>query len=390
MSTLAEHIIVAGEENRPPMLDKSMYDSWASHILLLIKGKKHGRMMFDSIHNGLLFYPIVEENGQIRTKKYSKLTEAEQLQDDCDVQATNILLHYLPPDVYALVNHHEAAKAIWDKVKGSSTNSRGNPSAGKPRVVKCYNYQGEGHMARQYTQPKRPRNDAWFKEKIDVSRGLGTFQTKDFDAYDSNSDDLSSAKAVLMENLSSCDSDVLSEAMHMLRKPQVFYDDTHKQALAPVKIEDPRELPKVILVNESLKKLGYELASFDKVVKKRTTSDAITAGVNCFTSASGSKPSGNTKKNRISQSASRNKTNKVEDHFRSVKSRKNKNNPVDKTDVMQSVLNANSVSEPISNAFVKHYVKNAKFESVCASWSGVGVDTAYPGEDTVFVSEFLE
>ncbi|GKC98704.1 hypothetical protein Tco_1168979 [Tanacetum coccineum] len=26
-------------------------------------------------------------------------------------------------------------------------------------------YSGEGHMARQCTQPKRPRNDAWFKDK---------------------------------------------------------------------------------------------------------------------------------------------------------------------------------------------------------------------------------
>ncbi|GJR60345.1 hypothetical protein Tco_1502507 [Tanacetum coccineum] len=99
------------------MLEKSMYDSWASLKRLFIKGKKHGRMMLDSIDIGPLVYPTVEENGQIRTKKYSELTEAQQLQDDCDVQATNILLHGLPPDVYALVNHREAAKDIWDKVK---------------------------------------------------------------------------------------------------------------------------------------------------------------------------------------------------------------------------------------------------------------------------------
>ncbi|GKA99221.1 hypothetical protein Tco_0827158 [Tanacetum coccineum] len=51
MSTLAEHIIVAGAENHPPMLVKSMYDSWASRIRLFINGKKHGRMMLDSIDN---------------------------------------------------------------------------------------------------------------------------------------------------------------------------------------------------------------------------------------------------------------------------------------------------------------------------------------------------
>ncbi|GJV08660.1 hypothetical protein Tco_1346316 [Tanacetum coccineum] len=50
-------------------------------------------------------------------RKYSELTEAQQLQDDCDFQATNIILHCLPPDVYALVNHQEAAKDIWDRVK---------------------------------------------------------------------------------------------------------------------------------------------------------------------------------------------------------------------------------------------------------------------------------
>ncbi|GKD16916.1 hypothetical protein Tco_1206074, partial [Tanacetum coccineum] len=37
------------------------------------------------------------------------------------------------------------------------------------------------------------------------------FQTEDLYAYDSDCDDLSSAKVVLMANLSSCDSDVLSE-----------------------------------------------------------------------------------------------------------------------------------------------------------------------------------
>ncbi|GKA24060.1 hypothetical protein Tco_0710093 [Tanacetum coccineum] len=94
-----------------------MYDSWASRIRLFIKGKKHDRMMLDSIDNGPLVYLTVEENGQTRPKKYSELIEAQQLQDDCDVQATNIILHGLPPDVYALVNHQEAAKDIWDRVK---------------------------------------------------------------------------------------------------------------------------------------------------------------------------------------------------------------------------------------------------------------------------------
>ncbi|GKA51344.1 hypothetical protein Tco_0744540 [Tanacetum coccineum] len=49
--------------------------------------------------------------------------------------------------------------------KGNATSSRGNTTSGQARVVKCYNYQGKGYMARQCTQPKRPRNASWYKEK---------------------------------------------------------------------------------------------------------------------------------------------------------------------------------------------------------------------------------
>ncbi|GKD84663.1 hypothetical protein Tco_1355817 [Tanacetum coccineum] len=69
MTTLAEHLIVAGAENRSPMLEKSI---------------------------GPLVYPTVKENRQTRPKKYSKLTEAQQLQDDYDVQATNIFTVFHP------------------------------------------------------------------------------------------------------------------------------------------------------------------------------------------------------------------------------------------------------------------------------------------------------
>ncbi|GJZ02879.1 retrovirus-related pol polyprotein from transposon TNT 1-94 [Tanacetum coccineum] len=100
--------------------------------------------------------------------------------------------------------------------KGNATSSRGNNAGGQKRVVKCYNFQGEGHMARQRTQPKRPRNAAErlpsFKEKVLLAvkgqaaqttiLNTAAFQTEDLDAYDSDCDDVSNAKAVLMANLS--------------------------------------------------------------------------------------------------------------------------------------------------------------------------------------------
>ncbi|GJV77122.1 retrovirus-related pol polyprotein from transposon TNT 1-94 [Tanacetum coccineum] len=51
---------------------------------------------------------------------------------------------------------------------------------------------------------------------------------------------------------------------------------TESSDASSVKVEAPSELPKVSLVNDSLKKLTFHLAKFDSVVKIRTTPDALT------------------------------------------------------------------------------------------------------------------
>ncbi|GJX04599.1 integrase, catalytic region, zinc finger, CCHC-type containing protein [Tanacetum coccineum] len=58
-----------------------------------------------------------------------------------------------------------------------------------------------------------------------------------------------------------------------------IYNPTIESSIPPpFKVEVPSELPKVSLVNASLKKLKFHLAQFDSVVKKRTTPDARTEG----------------------------------------------------------------------------------------------------------------
>ncbi|GJU88985.1 hypothetical protein Tco_1301408 [Tanacetum coccineum] len=59
-------------------------------------------MILESVENGPLIWPSIEENGVTRLKKYSKLSPTEAIQVDCDVKATNIILQGLPPEVYAL------------------------------------------------------------------------------------------------------------------------------------------------------------------------------------------------------------------------------------------------------------------------------------------------
>ncbi|GJW03559.1 hypothetical protein Tco_1562415 [Tanacetum coccineum] len=116
-NTLAEYMILSGAENRPPMLDKDLYDSWKSRIELYMKNREHGRMILESVEHGPLIWSTVEENGVIRTKKYVELSVAEKIQADCDMKATNIILQGLPIDIYSLMNHHRVAKDLWERVQ---------------------------------------------------------------------------------------------------------------------------------------------------------------------------------------------------------------------------------------------------------------------------------
>nr|GEV19149.1 hypothetical protein [Tanacetum cinerariifolium] len=117
MTSLADKAILSVADNRPPMLEKDMYDSWKSRMELYMLNKQHGRMILESVENGHLLWPTIEEDGVTRLKKYSELSEAEVIQADCDVKATNIILQGLPSKVYALVITHKVAKELWERIQ---------------------------------------------------------------------------------------------------------------------------------------------------------------------------------------------------------------------------------------------------------------------------------
>nr|GEW13773.1 hypothetical protein [Tanacetum cinerariifolium] len=409
MTTLADKAILSGADNRPPMLEKDMYDLWKSRMELYMMNRQHGRMILESVENAI--------------------------QADCDVKATNIILQGLPPEVYALVSNHKVAKELWERIqllmqgasltkqereytglvvpvfqKGDdpsdainhmmsfltavvtsrksdrSTNSgrqnslvagmsrqytsgpSGNNS-GKQRAAVCYNCMEEGYMSKQYTKPKRKRDEEWFKDKMllvqaqanrqvlheeelefladpGIAKAQSTqyvitnnaaYQADDLDAYDYDCDEINSAKIALMANLSHYASDNLDEdnksvneiltaelerykdqvrilkegnnvnnasvscaqsleidnlkhtlsehlkeneslqQMTKLSAEQVFWSQNFvifeepNLSTRPTQVELPKELPKVSMVNSSLKKLKFFLASFDVVVKERTS-----------------------------------------------------------------------------------------------------------------------
>ncbi|GJS82417.1 retrovirus-related pol polyprotein from transposon TNT 1-94 [Tanacetum coccineum] len=74
-------------------------------------------MILESVENGPLIWPTIEENGVTRPKKYSELSVTEAIQADYDIKATNIILQGLPPKVCALVSNHKVAKELWERIQ---------------------------------------------------------------------------------------------------------------------------------------------------------------------------------------------------------------------------------------------------------------------------------
>nr|GEV34439.1 hypothetical protein [Tanacetum cinerariifolium] len=218
MTSLADKAILSGADNRPPMLEKDMFDSWKSQMELYMLNRQHGRMILESVENDPLLWPTVEENGVTRLKKYSELSATEAIQADCDVKSTNIILQGLPLEVYALVSTHKGDDFINainhmmsfltavvtsrypttnNQIRTSSNprqqatinngrvtiqpiqgrqnsmtagssrpyTSGSSVTSRKQRVIVCYNCKGEGHMSKQCTKPKRKRDAEWFKDK---------------------------------------------------------------------------------------------------------------------------------------------------------------------------------------------------------------------------------
>ncbi|GJY78898.1 retrovirus-related pol polyprotein from transposon TNT 1-94 [Tanacetum coccineum] len=208
-NTLVEYMILSGADNRPPMLDKPLYDSWKSRIELYMQNREHRRMILDSVEHGPLEWPSIKVDGVTRLKKYVELSASKKLQADCDLKATNIILQGLPIDVYAFVNHHRITKDLWKQVQ---LRMQGRNNSGQQRVIKCFNCQGEGHMKRQCPKPKRKRDATWFRDKVLLVKAQGSGKVLNEEELEFLANlEIAKAKAVLMPNLCSYSSYVLSE-----------------------------------------------------------------------------------------------------------------------------------------------------------------------------------
>nr|GEV26028.1 retrovirus-related Pol polyprotein from transposon TNT 1-94 [Tanacetum cinerariifolium] len=263
--------------------------------LLCVLGKENGVNILKSIDEGPFQMGTVREPLAEGTEGVPHLGDKH-------------LTSRVTKDIYTLINHYTDAKDIWDNVKmlleglspmdnliknltntlalltqsyktflpktnnqlRTSSNTRNQATVqdgrvvvqnvqGQARQVKCYNCNGIGHIARNFTQPKHLQNFDYFKDKMmlmqaqengvaldeeqllfltggqdnaiyedadeqpvqDLALNVdNVFQANDCDAFDSNVDEALTAQTMFMANLSSTDH-VYDEAGH--RMIQTFY-----------------------------------------------------------------------------------------------------------------------------------------------------------------------
>nr|GEX60623.1 hypothetical protein [Tanacetum cinerariifolium] len=116
-----------GSEIRPPMLNKENYVPWSSRFLRYAKSRPNGKLIHNSIINGLYVRRMILEPGDTNrevpvnetshVQTDDEVTKKELKQIEADDQAIQTILLGLSEDIYAAVDSYETAQEIWLRVQ---------------------------------------------------------------------------------------------------------------------------------------------------------------------------------------------------------------------------------------------------------------------------------
>ncbi|GKC19114.1 hypothetical protein Tco_1021264 [Tanacetum coccineum] len=225
-NTLAEYMILSGADNHPPMLDKDLYNSWKSRMELYMKNREHRRMILESSCQGFL--------------------------GDSSITDASLAISVFSPgdDLIACLNKAMAVLTIVASSRGEKVKVilvlvirvmllvlGETMQADRQGLLNVITVKDKAMLAKaQEAGQTLDEEQLSFLADPGVPDGQAVqtiilnnaaFQTEDLDTYDSDYDDISNAKAVLMANISNYGSDVISEVPHS----ETYLNDMENQSM---------------------------------------------------------------------------------------------------------------------------------------------------------------
>nr|GEZ05943.1 hypothetical protein [Tanacetum cinerariifolium] len=185
------------------MLNKENYVPWSSRLLHYAKSRPNGKLIHNSIINGPYVRRMIPEPGDtnrevpvtetFHVQTDDELTEKELKQIEVDDQAIQTILLDLPEDIYAVVDRACAEE--------NAAGLNGNQ-------IRCYNYRGVGHFARNCTVRPKRMDAAYLQAQLLIAQkeeaGI-QLQAEEFDlmaiAVDLDEIEEVNANCILMANL---------------------------------------------------------------------------------------------------------------------------------------------------------------------------------------------
>nr|GEU83527.1 hypothetical protein [Tanacetum cinerariifolium] len=322
MTILADKVILSGADNRPPMLEKDMYDSdlhmtnvdqlyaylgqhefheneYRSHtqsltpLSITYPSNNFQSSVHHNVYNPSSSIPQVEYAPSVHQQSDFSQPDSGLIKGDDPIDAINHMMSFLtavvtsryPPTNNQLRNSSNSrqqatinnGRVTVQPIQGRQNSLAASTSrpytsgpkrnnSGKQRTVVCYNCKGEGHMSKQCIKPKWKRDEARFKDKVllvqaqangqilyeeelelladpwiakaqttqYVITNNAAYQANDLDAYESDCDEINSAKIALMANLSHYGSDNLVE----VHNPDNVTNNVLNQAMQAMPISE--------------------------------------------------------------------------------------------------------------------------------------------------------
>ncbi|GJY27903.1 hypothetical protein Tco_0403670 [Tanacetum coccineum] len=264
-----------------------LYAYLSQHVFCVIDIRIH-LLWFPTIKLSTILLSLHNSYHQLLNKNYSSLAMSQQPQATFPQPDSGLIVPTFLPgdDPIACLNK---AMAFISTIGGLL-------------FSKFKEDKGEGNMARQCTQPKRTKNSTWFKEKMLLVQAQESgqvldeeqlaflaypgvaddqasqttikhnaiFLIDDLDAYDSDCDDVSSAKAVLMANGSNneitIDSNIIPYSQYLQETQNVIVQDTNSST------------PQDVLIMSMFEQMYNEVTNWDKANQvNKTINESLTA-----------------------------------------------------------------------------------------------------------------